>query len=113
LFGYNDMIKAAGRNTPLCITEFGWASSEGLGGTPQEFEFADDNTMAEQAVWDVQSFQLMREWGFVHLAFLWNLDYSYKGGLGASDPNAPYSILDLQGAARPAFGALGEMVKIP
>jgi hypothetical protein len=113
LFGYRDMIKTAGRNTPLCITEFGWASSEGLGGTPPEFEFADDNTLTEQAAWDIQSFQLMREWGFVHLAFLWNLDYSYKGGMGATDPNTPYSILDLQGAARPAFGALGEMVKIP
>ena len=113
LFGYRDMINAVERTTPLCITEFGWATSEGLGGTPQEFEFAEDNTQAEQAAWDVQSFQLMREWGFVHLAFLWNLDYSYKGGLGATDPNAPYSILDLQGAARPAYGALGEMVKIP
>jgi len=113
LFGYHQMIKEAGRNSPLCVTEFGWATSEGLGGVPKQFEFADDNTLAEQAAWDVQSFQLMREWGFVHLAFLWNLDYSYKGGLGASDPNAPYSILDLQGAARPAYGILGEMVKIP
>jgi hypothetical protein len=113
LFGYHDMILAAGRNTPLCITEFGWASSEGLGGTPQGFEFASDNTQAEQAAWDVQSFQLMREWGFVYLAFLWNLDYSYKGGLGITDPNTPYSILDLEGAARPAYGALGEMAKIP
>ena len=113
LFGYNDMIQAAKRNTPLCITEFGWATSEGLGGTPPEFEFANDNTQAEQAEWDVQSFQLMREWGFVYLAFLWNLDYSYKGGLGATDPNTPYSILDLQGVARPAYGALGEMEKIP
>ena len=31
LFGYHDMIQAAGRNTPLCITEFGWATSEGIG----------------------------------------------------------------------------------
>jgi hypothetical protein len=112
LWGYHDLIQKAGFNKPLCVTEFGWASSEGLGGTPEGFEFADDNTLAEQAGWDVQAFQLMREWGFVHLAFLWNLDYSYKGP-GATDPNAPYSILDMQGAARPAYGALGEMPKIP
>lgn len=113
LWGYHEMVQKAGFNKPLCVTEFGWATSEGFGATPTDFEFADDNTLAEQAEWDVQAFQLMREWGFVHLAFLWNLDYSYKGGIGATDPNAPYSILDLQGAARPAYGALGEMPKIP
>ncbi|MBN1248589.1 MAG: hypothetical protein JXC32_13095 [Anaerolineae bacterium] len=113
LFGYHDMIVAAGRDTPLCVTEFGWATSEGFDGTPQGFEFADDNTLAEQAEWDVEAFQLMREWGFVKAAYLWNLDYSYKGGLGATDPNAPYSILDLKGAPRPAYGAIGAMPKIP
>ncbi len=113
LWGYHERIQRANRNTPLCVTEFGWATSEGFDGTPPGFEFANDNTLEEQAKWDVQAFQLMREWGFVHLAFLWNLDYSYKGGIGATDPNAPYSILDLQGAARPAFDAIGQMPKIP
>jgi hypothetical protein len=113
LWGYHEMITQAGRNTPLCVTEFGWATTEGFGGTPPGFEFAEDNTLEEQATWDVQAFQLMREWGFVHLAFLWNLDYSYKGGIGATDPNAPYSILDLAGAPRPAFDAVSAMPKIP
>ncbi|MGC9521404.1 MAG: hypothetical protein ACP5HG_05920 [Anaerolineae bacterium] len=113
LLGYRDMIEAAGRNTPLCVTEFGWATSEGFDATPPEFEFADDNTLEEQARWDVEAFQLMREWGIVHLAFLWNLDYSYKGGIGATDPNAPYSILGLKGAARPAYDAIANMPKVP
>jgi polysaccharide biosynthesis protein PslG len=113
LWGYHEMIKAEGRNTPLCITEFGWATSEGFDGVPPGFEFAQDNTLEEQMQWNMEAFQLLREWGFVHLAFLWNLDYSYKGGLGATDPNSPYSILDLTGAARPAFEALGGMPKIP
>lgn len=113
LWGYHDMIVAAGFSTPLCITEFGWATAEGFEGTPPQFEFADDNTLAEQSEWDMLAFKLMREWGFVHLAFLWNLDYSYKGGLGPTDPNAPYSILDMEGAPRQAFTAIGEMPKIP
>ncbi|MCU0519627.1 MAG: cellulase family glycosylhydrolase [Anaerolineae bacterium] len=113
LFGYHEMIRAAQRDTPLCVTEFGWASSEGFDGTPPGFEFAADNTLEEQAQWNVEAFQLMREWGIVHLAFLWNLDYSYKGGIGALDPNTPYSILDLKGVARPAYGAIGEMPKVP
>ncbi len=112
LWGYHDMIKASGRDTPLCVTEFGWATSEGFTGYPPGFEFALDNTLKEQAEWDVQAFQLMREWGFVHLAFLWNLDYSYKGG-NVTDPNAPYSILDMNGAARPAYDAISNMPKVP
>ncbi len=113
LWGYHEMIKAAGYTTPLCITEFGWATAEGFGGYPPGFEFAQDNSLQDQAEWTVEAFQLMRQWGFVRLAFLWNLDYSYKGGQGATDPNAPYSILDLEGIARPAYGALGDMPKIP
>lgn len=113
LWGYHDMIQADGRDTPLCVTEFGWASSEGFGGTPPEFEFADDNTLEEQTQWIQEAFGLMREWGFVRLAFLWNLDYSYKGGGNPLDSNAPYSILDLTGAPRPAYEALGKMSKIP
>ncbi len=113
LWDYHNMIVAAQRDTPICVTEFGWATSEGFDGTPVGFEFAVDNTLDEQAQWDVEAFQLMREWGFVRLAFLWNLDYSYKGGMGALDPNSPYSILDLKGAARPAYGAIGAMPKVP
>ncbi len=112
LWGYHDMIQQAGYDTPLCVTEFGWATAEGLGGCPPGFEFALDNTLEEQALWDVQAFQLMRQWGFVRLAFLWNLDYSVKGG-SPTDPNAPYSLVDMRGAPRPAFSAIAEMPKIP
>ena len=82
-----------------------------MGGYPQGFEFALDNTLQEQADFDVQAFQLMRQWGFVRLAFLWNLDYANKGPQEPTDPNAPYSIVDFQGSARPAFGAIGGMEK--
>jgi len=34
-----------------------------------------------------------------------------KDGIGPTDPNAPYSLLDFQGIARPAFGAIGAMEK--
>ena len=112
LWGYHDRIVASGSdNKPLCVTEFGWASAEGFDGYPPGFEFALDNTLEEQVQWDTEAFQLMRQWGFVRLAFLWNLDYAPKDGLGATDPNAPYSLLDFDGIARPAFGAIGAMEK--
>ncbi len=112
LEGYHEHIAAAGEDKPLCVTEFGWATAEGFDGYPQGFEFALDNTLEEQAQWDVEAFQLMRQWGFVRLAFLWNLNFSQlHGGLGPESPNAPYGIIDLQGIARPAFGAIGAMEK--
>lgn len=110
LWGYHERIQAAGRDTPLCVTEFGWASAEGFEGYPPGFEFALDNTLQEQAEWDVRAFQLMREWGFVRLAFLWNLNYSQLGW-GPEDPNAPYALVDFNGAPRPAFDAIGAMPK--
>ncbi len=110
LWGYHERIQAAGSEKPLCVTEFGWASAEGFDGYPPGFEFALDNTLREQAEWDVQAFQLMRQWGFVRLAFLWNLNYSQLGN-GPQDPNAPYALIDFQGIARPAFGAIGAMEK--
>ncbi len=110
LWGYHERIQAAGGDTPLCVTEFGWATAEGFDGYPPGFEFALDNTLEDQARWNVQAFQLMREWGFVRLAFLWNLNYSQLGW-GPEDPNAPYGIIDMQGAPRPAFHAIQEMEK--
>jgi LysM repeat protein len=110
LWGYRDMVAAAGSNKKLCVTEFGYASAEGLGGYPPGFEFAQDNTLQEQAQWDVQAFQLMRQWGFVRMAMLWNLDYSQKG-TGPQDPNAPYALIDFDGKARPAFNAIRDMAK--
>jgi hypothetical protein len=110
LWGYHDRVVAAGSDKPLCVTEFGWATSEGFDGYPPGFEFALDNTLEEQAQWDVEAFQLMRQWGFVRMAFLWNLNYSQLGW-GPEDPNAPYALIDFKGVGRPSFGTIGAMEK--
>ena len=107
LVGYSQMM--AGQKK-LCVTEFGWASTEGVGGTPAGFSFADDNTLQEQAEWIVQAFQLQVQWDITWLAFLWNLDYGPKG-LGPEDDNVPYSILNLDASPRPAYEALASMPK--
>ncbi|HVO68552.1 MAG TPA: hypothetical protein VMT24_00820, partial [Aggregatilineaceae bacterium] len=50
LEGYHKMIAAAGSTTKICLTEFGWASLEGLQGKPRAgFEFAGDNSLQDQA----------------------------------------------------------------
>jgi hypothetical protein len=99
----------AGRK-PLCVTEFGWASSEGYPDSPPQFEFAKDNTLQEQADYIVEAFTLMRQWGFVELAFLWNLDYGNKGA-GYLDDVVPYSLIDTDGAPRLAFKSVRKMPK--
>jgi hypothetical protein len=111
IWGYRDRVVAAGYDTPICLTEFGWASSEGLEGCCHEqFYFAYDNTAEEQALWDVQAFQLMRDWGFVRLGILWNLNFSQLGS-GPKDPNAPYALIDFLGQARSAYSEISQMEK--
>jgi hypothetical protein len=114
LWGYHERIVAAGSDKRLCVTEFGWATSEGIEGYPEVyppgFGFAIDNTLEEQAQWDVEAFQLMHQWGFVRLAFLWNLDFANKHH-DPEDPNIPYSLLYFNGSPRPAFHAIGAMEK--
>ena len=111
IWGYRNRIENAGYYTPICVTEFGWAASEGLEGCCHEaFAFAYDNTAQEQADWDVQAFQLMREWGIVRVAILWNLNFSQLGE-GPLDPNTPYALIDFLGAPRPAYSAISAMEK--
>jgi hypothetical protein len=107
LQGYYNMM---GGERKLCVTEFGWATSEGFGGTPEGFGFADDNTLQEQADWIVQAFQLQRQWGITWIAYLWNLNYA-NTSQDSLDPNVPYSLVDFNGVPRPAYDALEKMEK--
>lgn len=107
-----DYYAITGREKKLCVTEFGWASYEGLSTTAlPSYEYGLDNTAQEQADWDAQAFRLMQEWGYVKLAILFNLDFAQKSPQGASDRTAPWSITDLQGAERPAFRAVRRFMK--
>ncbi|WP_322802093.1 beta-galactosidase [Thermoflexus sp.] len=103
LWGYREIIRDA---KPLCVTEFGWASAEEYGTAPPGFEFALDNSLEKQARWIVEGFERMRNWGFVRMAILWNLDFGPKGFGPKRDDNVLYSILDTRGVPRPAFSAL-------
>jgi len=102
--------KIVGGRKPLCVTEFGWASSEGYPDAPQGFEFAKDNTLQEQSDYILEAYTLMEQWGFVKLAFLWNLDYGNKG-TGYLDDVVPYSLVDTQGLPRPAYTTLRKFFK--
>jgi len=110
--GYNDMIVAAARATPLCVTEFGWASVGTQRGADVP-EFIYDNSLQEQADYIVQAFGLLRDWDFVWMGFVSNLDYSEDDAPGSTDDDltAYYRITTASGTPRPAFDALLEMPK--
>lgn len=108
LQGYASRIASAGGNTPLCVTEFGWASAEGLDGVPAGFEFAADNTLDEQAEWIPEALDVMEDWGNVWLAFIWNFNYGPQAGWDPLNDNVPYSIIGPDFVFRPAYNAIRE-----
>lgn len=107
---YNRKIQLAGGTQKLCITEFGWASTEDLDGTPPGFEFAADNTLEEQAEWTIEALNNMEEWDFVWLAFVWNFNYGPQAGWDPNNDNVPYSIIGPEWVHRPVYDALIEWV---
>jgi len=114
LRGYHDLIVAAGRDTPLCVTEFGWPAAGDAASAADLPAFAHDNTPEEQAAYIVQAFELMHDWEFVRLAMVSNLDLtpeeSDRAGAALS---AAYRIVGPGGQPRPAFVALQGMPKTP
>ncbi|MFN4293685.1 MAG: hypothetical protein ACK4JD_06095 [Thermoflexales bacterium] len=105
---------------PMCVTEFGWASAENLtrkdgsplSGAAPGFDFALDNTEAEQAAWLVSGFRLLRRLGYVRFGIVFNLDFVQKIGQNPDEPGgdpALYSVIRQNGAPRPAFEALRDM----
>jgi hypothetical protein len=59
--------------TCLWPTEFGWAST----GSPRpNYEYAVYNSEQAQGDYIARAFDMMRGWGFVGPAFLWNLNYN-------------------------------------
>ena len=81
-------------------TEFGWASS----GSPHPgYEYAAQNTEAEQADFIVRAYQMAKNWGWVGPMFLWNLDYN------VTQPSTELAAFGIMGRA--AQSALANMPK--
>ncbi|MGJ3240202.1 MAG: hypothetical protein ACFE0Q_15955 [Anaerolineae bacterium] len=106
LEGYTSRIRDAGSDMKLCVTEFGWAVTEDLDGFPRGFEFANDNTLEEQAQFFVEALDWMSSGDDVWLAFVWNLNYGPGAGWDATNDNVPYSLIGPGGTFRPAYDAI-------
>jgi hypothetical protein len=103
---YASKIALANGQQKLCVTEFGWASTEDLGGFPPGFEFANDNTLQEQADFIVKAMDVMKGWNTVWLAFIWNFNYGPQAGWATDNDNVPYSIIGKDWVFRPAYDAI-------
>ena len=105
---YANKIQLAGGEQRLCVTEFGWAVAEDLGGYPPGFEFAQDNTLQQQADYIVDAVQWMEESNVVWLAWIWNLNYGAQAGWDPNNDNTPYSILRPDNTPAPAWDAVAQ-----
>ncbi|MEL6404160.1 MAG: hypothetical protein AAFR81_07335 [Chloroflexota bacterium] len=110
LEGYATRIRNAGYDTKMCVTEFGWAVSEDLGAYPPGFEFAQDNTLEEQATYFVEALEYMSSGDDVWLAIVWNLNYGPQAGWDTNNDNTPYSLIGPDFNFRPAYDAIRDWV---
>lgn len=108
LQGYALRIQQAGGDQKLCVTEFGWASTEDLGQTRPGFEFAADNTLEEQSEYTIKAIENMVEWDIVQIAIVWNLNYGPMAGWDPNNDNVAYSIIGKDWNFRPVYDALRE-----
>ncbi len=99
--GYrNIMVKYGDANKRIWPTEFGWASNPN---PVPGYEYAADNTLEEQAQFTVRAYQMMKQWGWVGVAFLWNLNFRV---VAPGSEQAQWGIVAPDWSPLPAFNAL-------
>jgi len=103
----NIMLKYGDGGKRLWVTEFGWATVENMG-FGAVYEYANDNTEAEQAAWIVEAYQMGKRWGWVGPMFLWNLNF---GPVACGSEKAQFGIVRCDWGARPAYAAIRDMAK--
>ncbi|MBV7330285.1 SH3 domain-containing protein [Chloroflexi bacterium TSY] len=104
--GYrNIMIVYGDTNKRLWLTEFGWAAG---GAYDPRYAYANDNDFGEQAAWTVEAFQMMRNWGWVGPAFLWNLNFRV---VADGTEKAQWGIVRNDYSPLPVYEALRGMAK--
>lgn len=99
--GYRNIMQKYGdTGKRIWPTEFGWAVGPAFN---NNYGYANDNTLDEQARWIVQAYQMAKNWGFVGPMFLWNLNF------GITNPGTELQQFAVWG--RPAYDAVKNMPK--
>jgi LysM repeat protein len=76
-------------NKPLCFTELGYLSPQGLGPLPAGFEWGASTAVQQQADWLARAATLSRQSGRIRMMIVWNVDATLYG----ADPQAGYAIV--------------------
>jgi hypothetical protein len=106
MLGYRNIMNVYGAgNKKIIPTEFGWAAG---GAFDSRYAYANDNDFNEQAEWTVQAYQMMRDWGWVGPAFLWNLNFRV---VADGTEKAQWGIVSNDWSPLPAYNALAAMPK--
>jgi len=104
--GYRNIMSVYGAGNKVIVpTEFGWAAG---GAYNPAYAYANDNDFGEQAQWTVRAYQMMRDWGWVGPAFLWNLNFRV---VADGTEKAQWGIVDNGWGPLPAYTALANMPK--
>lgn len=106
MLGYRNIMNVYGAGGKKVVpTEFGWAAG---GAFDSRYAYANDNDYNEQAEWTVQAYQMMKGWGWVGPAFLWNLNFRVVSN---GTEKAQWGIVDPGWGPLPAYNALAGMGK--
>jgi uncharacterized protein YraI len=98
----NVTYNAFGGKIPVCWTELGYVTPEGLGPiVAPNFQWGNGITLANQAQWLARAAQLSRDSGKVRLMIIWNMD---RRQYDAEDPQAGYSIFRPDGSCPACAG---------
>lgn len=93
---------------PVCFTELGYLSPEGMGGTlPGGFAWAANTTVAQHAAWLADATSRAASSGRVRLMIVWNINFTRFD----SDPMGGYAIIRPDGSC-PACGQLGAVMGV-
>ena len=105
LEGYRALaVQHGAADKPIVPTNFGWAVGVGFPNYP----YAEDNSHQEQADWTVQAYTMMKDWGWVGPAFLWNLNFAV---VAPGTERALWSIVTPDWGPLPVYTALKQMAK--
>jgi uncharacterized protein YgiM (DUF1202 family) len=104
--GYRNIMNVYGdSNKRIWPTEFGWAAG---GAFDPRYAYANDNSFDEQAQWTVEAYTMMRDWGWVGPAFLWNLNFRV---VADGTEKAQWGIVGNDWTPLPVYNALKGMPK--
>ncbi len=98
-----------GHDVQLWVTEFGWATWEGLSSAPPE-EWVTYNSAQDQANYGIRAFEIGQDLPYVGPMLLWNLNFANAFTVENSQEIAGYSIINptIFPSERPLYWAMAQ-----